>query len=109
LVNASVRGSSGTPVEIQPNQAFYLFFDITHAPRQSDSVFRLQVQDSAGKTLVTSIVSAERAQKSVVLPIPPGFREGDYKLVITDQSAGTSTPAGELPFTVAFSQQIQQH
>lgn len=109
LVNASVRGSSGTRVEIQPNQAFYLFFDITHAPRQADSVFRLQVQDSAGKTLVTSIVSAERAQKSVVLPIPPGFREGDYKLVITDQSAGTSTPAGELPFTVAFSQQIQQH
>jgi len=109
LVNASVHGSSGTRVEIQPNQAFYLFFDITQSPRRPDSVFFLQVQDSNGKALVKSSVSAERAQKSVVLPIPPGFQEGDYKLVITDQAAGTSTSAGELPFTVAFSQQIQQH
>jgi hypothetical protein len=109
LANASVHGSSGTRIEIEPNQAFYLFFDITQSPRRPDSVFFLQVQDSAGKTLAQSSVSAERAQKSVVLPIPPGFREGDYKLVITDQAAGTPTPAGELPFTVAFSQQIQQH
>lgn len=109
LVNASVHGSSGTRVEIQRNQAFYLFFDVTQSPRRPDSVFLLQVQDSTGRALVKSAVSAERAQKSVVLPIPPGFQEGDYKLVITDQAAGTSTPAGELPFTVAFSQQIQQH
>ena len=109
LINASVHGSSGTRVEIQPNQAFYLFFDITQSPRRPDSVFFLQVQDSTGKTLVKSAVSAERAQKSVVLPIPAGFQQGDYKLVITDQAAGLSTPAGELPFTVAFSQQIQQH
>jgi len=109
LVNSSVHGSSGTRVEIQPNQSFYLFFDITQSPRRPDSVFFLRVQDSAGKTLVKFSVSAERAQKSVLLPIPPGLREGDYKLVITDQAAGTSTPAGELPFTVAFSQQIQQH
>jgi hypothetical protein len=109
LVNASVHGSSGTRVEIQPGQPFYLFFDITAAPRQADSVFLLQVQDSAGKTLVQSSVSAERAQKSVVLPIPPGFWEGDYKLFILDKAAGTSVPAGELPFTVAFSAQIQQH
>jgi hypothetical protein len=109
LVNASVHGSSGTRVEIQPGQPFYLFFDITAAPRQSDSVFLLQVQDSTGKTLVQSSVAAERAQKSVVLPIPPGFREGEYKLVIADQAAGTSATAGELPFTVAFSTQIQQH
>jgi len=103
LVTASVHGSSGTRVELQPGQPFYLFFDITAAPRQSDSVFLLQVQNATGKTLVTSTVSAERAQKSVVLAIPPGFREGDYKLIITDQAAGTSTAAGELPFTVAFS------
>jgi len=109
LVNASVHGSSGTHVEIQLGQPFYLFFDITAAPRQADSVFLLQVQDSTGKTLVQSSVSAERAQKSVVLPIPPGFREGDYKLFIFDKVAGTSVPAGELPFTVAFSAQIQQH
>ena len=109
LINASVHGSSGTRVEIQPNQAFYLFFDITQSPRRPDSVFFLQVQDSTGKTLLKSSVSAERAQKSVVLPIPPGFQEGDYKLVIADQAAGASTPAGELPFTVAFLQQIQQH
>jgi hypothetical protein len=103
LVNASVHGSSGTRVELQPGQPFYLFFDVTAAPRQADSVFLLQVQDATGKTLVTSTVSAERAQKSVVLAIPAGFREGDYKLIITDQTAGTSTAAGELPFTVAFS------
>ena len=109
LVNASVHGSSGTRIEIQPGQAFYLFFDITATPRQADSVFLLQVQDSTGKTLVQSSVPAERAQKSVVLPIPPGFREGDYKLLILAKTAGTSVSAGELPFTVAFSTQIQQH
>lgn len=109
LANASVHGSPGARVEIQPNQAFYLFFDITRSPRRPDSVFFLQVQDSTGKVIVKSTVTAERAQKSVVLPIPPGLQEGDYKLVITDQAAGTSTPAGELPFAVAFSKQIQQH
>jgi hypothetical protein len=109
LVNASVHGSSGTRVEIQPGQGFYLFFDVTAVPHQPDSVFLLQVQDSTGKTLVASSVSAERAQKSVVLPIPSGFREGDYKLVITDQIAGALRSAGELPFTVAFSIQIKQH
>jgi len=109
LVNASVHGSSGTRVEVQPGQPFYLFFDITATPRQADSVFLLQVQDSTGKTLVQSSVAAERAQKSVVLPIPPGFREGDYKLFIFDKVAGTSVPAGELPFTVAFSSRIKQH
>ena len=109
LVNASVHGSSGTRVEIQPGQPFYLFFDITATPRQSDSVFLLQVQDSTGKTLVQSSVTAERAQKSVVLPIPPGFREGEYKLLILDNAAGASVFAGELPFTVAFSVQIKQH
>src|SRR5262245_15757300 len=39
LVNASVHGSSGTRVEIQQGKAFDLFFDITTAPRQADSVF----------------------------------------------------------------------
>ena len=58
LVNASVHGSSGTRVEIQPGQPFYLFFDITATPRQADSVFLLQVKDSTGKTLVQSSVSA---------------------------------------------------
>ena len=109
LVDATVHGSSGTRIETLPGQGFYLFFDITAAPRQTDSIFLLQVQDSAGKTLLKSSVSAARAQKSVVLPVPSGLREGEYKLIITDQSAGTSTPAGELPFTVAFSSQIQQH
>lgn len=109
LVDASVHGSSGTRIEVAPGQGFYLFFDITAAPRQADSVFLLHVQDSAGKTIVKSSVPAARAQKSVVLPIPAGLREGEYKLVITDQVAGSSTPAGELPFSIAFSSQIQQH
>jgi len=97
------------PIEIQQNQGFYLFFDITEAPRQADSVFLLQVGDSAGKTLVRASVPAERAQKSLVLPIPPGFQEGDYELVVMDQAGGTSTPAGKFLFTVAFSKQSQQH
>jgi len=95
--------SSGARVEIQPNQAFFLFFDIPQAARPADSVVLLQVQDAAGKTLIASSVSTERADKGVVLPIPPGFREGDYKLVILNQAARGSTPAGVFPFTVAFS------
>jgi hypothetical protein len=109
LVNASVFGSAGTRVEIPQGQGFYLFFDITKAPRQTDSIFLLQVQDSNGKAVINSRATAEQARKSIVLAIPSGFQEGDYKLIILDQAGGRTTPAGELPFTVAFSAQIKQH
>jgi len=108
LVNASVHGSSGTHVEIQLGQPFYLFFDITAAPRQADSVFLLQVRIQLERRSSNPASRRTRPEKRRP-PIPPGFREGDYKLFIFDKVAGTSVPAGELPFTVAFSAQIQQH
>jgi hypothetical protein len=109
LNSSSVHGSSGTRIEIQPGEGFHLFFDILAAPKQADSIFLIQVQDSTGKNVLNKIVPAQRAQKSVILDLPPGFREGDYKIIILDQSTSSTAPAGELPFTVAFSSQIQQH
>lgn len=109
LVDASVKGSAGSRVEVAPGKAFILFFDITTQPKHTDSIYRVQMQDSSGKTLATEQVSQQMAKKAVIFNVPAGISEGDYKLVILDQSAGTTAPAGELPFTVAFSTQIQQH
>jgi hypothetical protein len=103
LATASVHGSAGTRVDVHPKQGFSLFFDITAAPHQPGSTFLLQVQDSAGKTVLTRTVSAKQAQKSVVLYVPGGLPEGDYKLVVLDQSSGSTAQVSELPFAVAFS------
>lgn len=109
LVNASVHGSAGSRVEVPQGQAFNLFFDITAKPRQADSIFLIQMQDSSGKTVVTRKAPPQMAKKPVIFTVPAGTPEGDYRLVILDQSAGTTAPAGELPFTIAFSSRIQQH
>ncbi|GAC1630052.1 MAG: hypothetical protein NVS9B14_00160 [Candidatus Acidiferrum sp.] len=101
--------SAGPRIEVQPNQPFYLSFDITDQPRGADSVFLVQLKDSSGKILIESTVPAERAHDSLALPVPAGIQPGDYQLVITDRSAGGSTLGRPLPFTVAFLSQIQQH
>ena len=109
LVDSTVHGSAGTHVEVASGQPFDLVLDVTASPRDPNSVFLLTAKDPAGNTVATLAVSAQRAEKPVVLHIPGVTSEGSYKVVILDQAAGTSTPAGELPFTVAFSSQIQQH
>ncbi len=103
LTTSSVHGSAGTRIEIQPGQSFNLFFDITAAPQQPDSPFLAQVQDSAGNIVLNRVVSAKQAQKSVILYVPGGLPEGDYKLVVLDRSSGSTAPVSELPFAVAFS------
>lgn len=109
LVDASVKGSAGSRIETVVGKPFILFFDITTPPRQPDSVYLVQMKGSAGKTLASEQVSQQMAKKAVTFSVPAGISEGDYKLVILDQSAGTTAPAGELPFTIAFSSGIQQH
>ena len=108
-VSAGVHGSAGMKVEVQQGKSFILFYDITAAPQKADSVFLVQMQDSSGKIVAASKVPQQLAKKPVIFNVPAGVSEGDYKLVIFDQSAGSMTPAGALPFTVAFSSQIQQH
>jgi len=109
LMDASVKGSSGSHVEVAQGKAFDLFFDITTPPRQADSIYLVQMKDSSGKTLASERVSQQMAKKAVIFNVPAGVLEGEYKLLILDQSAGTSAAVSELPFTVAFSSQIQQH
>ena len=103
LATSSVHGSAGTRIEIQPGQSFHLFFDITSAPQQSGATFLANLQDSAGKTVLSKTVSAKEAQKAVIFDVPGGLPEGDYKLIILDQSDSSKSPASELPFTIAFS------
>jgi len=109
LMDANVKGSAGSRIEVERGKAFSLFYDITTPPRESDSTYFVQMKDTSGKTLATEQVSQQMAKKAVIFNVPAGISEGDYKLVILDQSAGTTAPAGELPFTVAFSPHIQQH
>ena len=103
LTTSSVHGSAGTRIEIQPGQGFHLFFDITIAPQQPGATFLAKLQDSTGKAVLSRTVSAKEAQKAVIFDVPGGLAEGDYKLVVFDQSAATASPVSELPFTVAFS------
>lgn len=109
LVNSTVHGSAGTPVDVAPNQPFDLVLDITAEPRDANSIFLLTAKDASGNTVASLSVPARRAQQPVIFHIPGVSSEGNYKVVILDQAAGSSTPAGEQPFTVAFSFQIQQH
>jgi hypothetical protein len=108
-VGAGVHGSAGTRIEAQQGKAFDLFFDITATPQQADSIFLVRLQDSSGKTIATEKVSQQLAKKPVLLAVPAGISEGDYKLVILDHNSGSTTQTAELPFTVAFSSKIQQH
>ncbi len=102
LVDSTVHGSSGSHVAIAPGQAFDLWFDVTATPRDPNSVFFASVKNSSGVSLVSLRISQVRAQSPVIFHIPSGLPEGDYKLVILDQVGSSSSPAGELPFTVAF-------
>jgi hypothetical protein len=103
LAASSVHGSAGTPIEVQQGQGFHLFFDITNASQQPGVGFLVNLQDSTGKVVLRRTVSAKEAQKAVIFDVPRGLPEGDYKLVVLDQSAGSKTAVSELPFTVAFS------
>jgi len=109
LVDATVHGSAGTHVEIAPGQPFDLVFDITAAPTEPNSVFLATAQDSAGNTVASLLVPARRTDKPVILHVPGGIGEGNYKVVVRDQASKSSASVAELPFTVAFSLQIQQH
>ena len=109
LNDSSVHGSSGTHIEAQQGQGFRLMFDITNAPPNTDGILRIEVRDSAGKVVLSRILSSRLAQKSVILDLPADFKAGDYKIVVFDQAAGSSAPILELPFTVAFFSQIHQH
>lgn len=109
LVNSTVHGSAGTPVDVAPGEPFDLVLDVTAEPRDANSIFLLAAKDASGNTVATLSAPARRAQQPVIFHIPGVSREGSYKVVILDQVAGSSSLAGELPFTVAFSSHIQQH
>lgn len=109
LNDSSVHGSSGTHIEAQQGQGFRLLFDITNAPQNTDDILRIEVRDSAGKVVLSRVLTSHLAQKSVILDLPANFKAGDYKIVVFDQTGGSSAPIQELPFTVAFLAQIQQH
>ena len=109
LVNSTVHGSAGTPVQVAQGQPFDLVLDVTAEPRDPNSIFLLTAKDASGNAVATLSVSALRARQPVILHVPGVASEGSYKVVILDQADGSSTPAGEQPFTVAFSSQIQQH
>ena len=109
LNDSSVHGSSGTHIEVQQGQGFRLMFDITRAPQNTDGILRIEVRDSAGKAVLRRNLSSHLAQKSVILDLPANFKAGDYKVVVFDQTTGSTSPIQELPFTVAFSSQIQEH
>lgn len=108
LVATNVRGAAHSTLHVTPGRGFQIVFDITAAHSDPSASFLLQLQDASGKTVLTRSVSPKIAQKSVHLPIPASFSEGSYRVVILKQSAGTTSPAGEIPFDIAFSSKVEQ-
>ena len=109
LVPADVRGEGTTTLSIERGQGFLLVFDIPAARTYPSASFLLQLTNASGTTLLTRTVSPQAAQKSVHIRIPPGLSAGSYRLLITKLSGGTASPAGEIPFDVAFLSKVEQH
>jgi hypothetical protein len=109
LNDSSVHGSSGTRIEAEQGQGFHLMFDITAAPQNIDDILRIEVWNSADKAVLKRILSSRLGQRSVILDLPANFKAGTYRVIVLDQTTGATVPIQELPFTVAFSSQIQQH
>lgn len=108
LVASDVRGPAGQKFEVLPNHRFMLFVPITAKPRDPGSQFLMSLEDSSGKVLVSSTVSAGEAKKPVPFSVPALAHEGEYKIVILEESAGSTTKVSELPFAVAFSAHVEQ-
>jgi Putative zinc-finger len=109
LVVSDVRGAAGSTLQITRGQGFLLLFDITAAHSNPDANFIIQLTDASGKIVLSRTVSGRIAQKSVQLSIPPGMREGQYHLLILQKSGITAAPVGEIPFTIAFSSEVEEH
>jgi putative zinc finger protein len=109
LVASDARGSAGPKFDVPPNHRFLLFIPITVQAHDPASRFLLRLEDSSGKILVSSMVSATEAKRPVPFSIPPLAREGEYKIVVFEQTATSTVQVSELPFAIAFSVQVEQH
>jgi len=109
LVESNVKGPAGQTVHVAQGKPFSVFFDITAQPKSADSVFLVTLVDPTGKIVSSAEVSAQAAQKPVLYNVPAPSREGEFNLIISEKTAGATSPAGKVSFTVAFSSQIQQH
>jgi len=106
---SNVKGAAGDKFEIRPGQGLALFIDITARPSAEDSRFLLQLKDSSGEIIGSSSVTSAAARKPVLFSIAPGVREGDYQIVVLEQTAGETREASHLPFAIAFSAEVEQH
>jgi len=106
---SNVRGPAGEKFEIHPGQGVSLFVDITTVSSATDSSFLLQLKDSSGKIIGSSSVSPAEARKPVLFSIAPGVREGDYDIVVLEQTGSSTREASDVPFAIAFSAPVEQH
>jgi hypothetical protein len=109
LVNSDVRGPAGQKFEVLPGHSFLLFIPITARLHGPESHFLVRLEDSSGKNIVSSTVSGIEAKKPVPFSVPPLSREGEYRVVILEETAGSATQVSEFPFAVAFSSHLKQH
>jgi len=108
LVASDVRGPAGQKLEVPPKHRFMLFIPITAKPHDATSRFLMRLEDSSGKVLVSGRVSAVEAKKPVPFSVPALTHDGEYKIVILEETAGSTTKVSELPFAVAFSAPVEQ-
>jgi hypothetical protein len=102
LVDSNVKGAAGKTIHVRQGQSFTVFFDITATPKSADSVFLVELTDPTGRIISSSPVSQEEAQRPVFYHVSALTQDGQYKLVISENAAGTVTKLSEVPFTVAF-------
>jgi hypothetical protein len=87
------RLGAWTPqVSIRPTDGFLLDFKFN--PTYLFNSYFCQLQDSSGRALIQTMVSAEKVNQELHLAVPPGVvqRPGSYTLVLLGADPGSAGP-----------------
>lgn len=103
-LQGATRGGNMTKVTVRPGESFALDFDFT--PAQVFSLYRGNLVDSSGHSVMTFGLTGEQSNKELHLFVPAGMvRAGNYELVVAGD-AGTPRPGSQnsevlrIPFVV---------
>lgn len=106
LLSVRAAGGGSITIRVRPDEGYGLEVDIP--PTSSATGYVCQVQDEAGQTRVTLMVSADEAKRTVHVNVPGGaLPAGKYAFVVYSDQApkvptDKSSEVARLPFTVEF-------
>jgi Putative zinc-finger len=106
LLSVRAAGAGSMTIRVRPDEGYGLEVDIP--PTSSAAGYVCQVQDEAGQTRVTLMVSADEAKRTVHVNVPGGsLPAGKYAFVVYRDQApkvptDKSSEVARLPFAVEF-------